>query len=102
MVKTGVKAYFGEDEVLILANRSSNPMKKGLVLSNSIGVIDADYYGNPDNYGHIMLAFYNMGDSDITISKGDAIGQGIFYKFLTSDDDTANGSRLGGFGSTSK
>ncbi len=102
LVKTGVKSYFGENEVLILANRSSNPMKKGLVLANSIGVIDADYYGNPDNDGHIMFAFYNFGDSDIKISKGDAIGQGVFYNFLTADNDTANGSRVGGFGSTNK
>ena len=102
LVKTGVKSYFADDEVLILANRSSNPMKKGLVLANSIGVIDSDYYGNPDNDGHIMFAFYNFGDSDIKISKGDAIGQGVFYNFLTADNDTANGSRVGGFGSTNK
>lgn len=102
LVKTGVKAYFGEDEVLILANRSSNPMKKGLIMANSIGVIDSDYYGNPDNDGHIMFAFYNVGDKDITISKGDTIGQGIFYKFLLTDDDSASGERVGGFGSTSR
>lgn len=102
LVKTGVKAFFGEDEVLILANRSSNPMKKGLILANSIGVIDSDYYGNPDNDGHIMFAFYNVGDKDITISKGDTIGQGIFHKFLLTDDDCASGERVGGFGSTNK
>ena len=55
----------GEDEVLILANRSSNPGKKGLILANSIGVIDSDYYGNPDNDGHIMFAFYNIKEEDI-------------------------------------
>ena len=102
LVKTGVKSYFGEDEVLILANRSSNPMKKGLVLANSIGVIDSDYYGNPDNDGHIMFAFYNFGDSDITLAKGDAIGQGFFQKFLVADNDASTGERLGGFGSTNK
>ena len=102
LVKTGVKAYFGEDEVLILANRSSNPKKKGLVLSNGIGVVDADYYGNPDNDGHIMFAFYNIGAEDVTVCKGDAIGQGMFQKFLVTDDDSATGERLGGFGSTSK
>lgn len=102
LVKTGVKAYMGEDEVLILANRSSNPGKKGLILANSIGVIDSDYYGNPDNDGHIMFAFYNIKDEDIEIKKGDAIGQAIFQKFLTVDNDLAEGTRLGGFGSTSK
>ena len=102
LVKTGIKAYMMEDEVLILANRSSNPGKKGLILANSIGVIDSDYYGNPDNDGHIMFAFFNVKDEDIEIKKGDAIGQGIFQKFLTVDEDVADGQRLGGFGSTSK
>ena len=102
LVKTGLKAYMQEDEVLILANRSSNPGKKGLILANSIGVIDSDYYGNPDNDGHIMFAFYNIKNEDIEIKKGDAIGQGIFQKFLTTDNDIAGGERTGGFGSTSK
>ena len=102
LIKTGIKAYMQEDEVLILANRSSNPGKKGLILANSIGVIDSDYYGNPDNDGHIMFAFFNIKDEDIQIKKGDAIGQGIFQKFLTVDEDLAEGERLGGFGSTSK
>ena len=90
----------GEDEVLILANRSSNPGKKGLILANSIGVIDSDYYGNPDNDGHIMFTFFNIKEEDIEIKKGDAIGQAIFQKFLVTDDDFAEGERTGGFGST--
>lgn len=102
LVKTGLKAYMGEDEVLILANRSSNPGKKGLILANSIGVIDSDYYENPDNDGHIMFAFYNIKEEDIEIKKGEAIGQGIFQKFLTVDNDISQGERMGGFGSTSK
>lgn len=102
LVKTGIKAYMGEDEVLILANRSSNPGKKGLILANSIGVVDSDYYGNPDNDGHIMFAFFNIKDEDIEIKKGDAIGQAIFQKFLVTDNDLADGTRTGGFGSTNK
>lgn len=100
LVKTGLKAYMQDDEVLILANRSSNPGKKGLILANSIGVIDKDYYGNSDNDGHIMFAFYNIKEHDIEIKKGDAIGQGIFQKFLITDNDVAEGLRAGGFGST--
>ena len=102
LVKTGIKAYMGEDEVLILANRSSNPGKKGLILANSIGVIDSDYYSNPDNDGHIMFAFYNIKDEDIEIKKGEAIGQGIFQNFLTTDNDVSQGERTGGFGLTIK
>ena len=102
LVKTGLKAYMGEDEVLILANRSSNPGKKGLILSNSIGVIDSDYYGNPDNDGHIMFAFYNIKDEDIEIKKGRRNRTSNIPKFLVTDDDIATGERKGGFGSTSK
>ena len=100
LVKTGLKAYMQSDEVLILANRSSNPGKKGLILANSIGVVDSDYYGNPDNDGHIMFAFFNFKDEDIEIKKGERIGQGMFQKYLVTDNDVTGGERTGGFGST--
>ena len=100
LVKTGLKAYMQSDEVLILANRSSNPGKKGLILANSIGVVDSDYYGNLDNDGHIMFAFFNFKAEDIEIKKGERIGQGIFQKYLVTDNDRAEGERTGGFGST--
>ena len=103
LVKTGIKAYCGEDEVLILANRSSNPMKKGLILANSIGVIDSDYYGNEDNDGNIMYAFYNFFPFDVTIKKHDIIGQAYFQNFLIADNDdelNTKETRKGGFGST--
>ena len=102
LVKTGIKAYMESDEVLIRANRSSNPGKKGLILANSIGVVDSDYYGNPDNDGHIMYAFFNFKAEDVEIKKGDRIGQAIFQKYLVTDDDIAQGERTGGFGSTNK
>jgi len=102
LIPTGIKAYMEDDEALYLYNRSSNPKKRGLVLANSVGVIDKDYYGNKDNDGHIMFAFYNVYDEDITIKKGEAIGQGVFAKYLLTDDDNAEGNREGGFGSTDK
>ncbi|MCI8384361.1 MAG: dUTP diphosphatase [Clostridia bacterium] len=100
LVKTGLKAYMQDDEVMMLYNRSSNPKKKGLILSNSVGVIDKDYYGNSDNDGHVMFAFYNIKEEDIMIKKGEAIGQAVFQKYLITDDDKAQGERVGGFGST--
>ncbi|MFG6319930.1 MAG: dUTP diphosphatase [Clostridia bacterium] len=102
LVKTGIKAYMEDDEMLLLYNRSSNPGKKGLVLANGVGVVDKDYYGNLDNDGAIMFAFFNIKDEDIEIKKGDIIGQAIFQKYLITDDDIATGDRVGGFGSTSK
>ena len=102
LIKTGIKAYMPDDEVLMLYNRSSNPKKKGLILANSVGVVDKDYYGNQDNDGHIMFAFYNIKDEDIEIKKGECIGQAIFQKYLLTDDDAAEGERISGFGSTSR
>lgn len=100
LVPTGVKSYMAEDEVLYLYNRSSNPLKKLLILANGVGVIDSDYYNNPDNDGHIMFQFINLLPFNITLKKGDKIGQGVFSKFLKTDTDNANGNRVSGFGST--
>lgn len=102
LVKTGLKAYCAPDEYYMLANRSSNPFKKGLVLANSVGIIDSDYYNNPDNDGHFMFAYYNFFDKDLEIKKGEVIGQVIFHKYLVVDNDNASGERTGGFGSTNK
>jgi dUTP pyrophosphatase len=101
LVKTGIKAYMQKDEVLYLYNRSSNPKKKGLVVMNGVGVIDADYYGNKDNDGEICFMLMNVnGSSTVFIEPGDRIGQGVFHKFLLADGDNASGTREGGFGST--
>lgn len=102
LVKTGLKAYCEPDEFFMLCNRSSNPGKRGLVMANSVGIIDSDYYENEDNDGHFMFAFYNFFDHDIEIKKGDVIGQAIFMKYLKVDGDNATGTRKGGFGSTDK
>ena len=101
LIPTGLKAYCQDDEYYILVNRSSGP-KKGLVMANSIGIIDADYYGNESNVGHFYFQYWNFGDKPLEIKKGDVIGQVIFQKYLTVDDDNATGMRTGGFGSTNK
>mgnify|MGYP000119692611 FL=1 len=102
LIPTGLKAYFLEDEVLILANKSSFPLKFGLILANGIGIIDSDYYENKTNDGHIQFMYYNISFKDITIKKGEVIGQAYFQKFLIADNDIASNHRTGGFGSTSK
>ena len=101
VIATGLKAYMQDDEYLGIHIRSSLAFKKHLNLINSQGVIDADYYNNPDNEGHIMIGLINFGTEDVFIQKGMRIAQAIFYKFLTADDDIADDSiRQGGFGST--
>lgn len=100
LIPTGLKAYMEDDEVLLLVPRSSSPKKQGIGFPHSIGVIDADYYNNVDNEGHIFVQCINLKEEDVTIKKGDAICQAIFQKFLITDDDRASGERVGGFGST--
>ena len=102
LVGTGVKAYMGDDEFLQLCNRSSNPLKNFLLLGNGVGIIDSDYYNNENNEGHIMFQFINFGLKDLTIKKGERIGQGIFLPFLKSDGDESEKTRTGGFGSSGK
>lgn len=102
LVPTGVKAYMQPGEVLYLYDRSSNPRKKGLVLINSVGVIDGDYYGNPANEGHIFAQMQNITDQTVVLKEGDRIVQGVFAPFLIADGDQADGVRTGGFGSTGK
>lgn len=100
LVPTGLKVAMNDDEVMLIINRSSNPKKRGLVLPNSVGVIDKDYYGNPDNDGHFYVQLINIKNQPYVIKKGDAIAQAIFIKYLLTDDDNASGKRQGGFGST--
>jgi dUTP pyrophosphatase len=97
LVPTGIKAFMEPDEFLMLVNRSSGPIKRGLVMPNSVGIIDADYY-NTDQ--EIKWQVMNIGTEDVEIKKGERIAQGIFMKYLKADNDSASGSRTGGFGST--
>ena len=55
LIPTGIKCQIDEGYYLQLALRSSTPMKKHLMLANGIGIIDSDYYNNPDNEGHIFI-----------------------------------------------
>ena len=86
-IPTGLKCYFGKDEVLLLVVRSSMGFKYNIRLCNQVGVIDADYYNNEDNEGHIWLMVQNEGDKSVEFKKGEAIAQGIFMKYLTTNSD---------------
>ena len=99
LVSTGMKCALDPDTYLELSVRSSSPLKYWLVLANGVG-IDADYYNNPDNEGEIFFQMINFTPYPIMLKKGDAIGQGIIKPYLTTEDDAAAGSRVGGFGST--
>ena len=101
LVPTGVKCELNSDTYLELSVRSSCPLKYWLIMANGVGIIDADYYNNPDNEGHIFFQIINLSPLDIQLKKGDIIGQGIIKPYFVTDDDYASGKRQGGFGSTS-
>lgn len=95
MVSTGITAKMGEDEELQLRCRSGLAAM-GLSLVNGVGTIDSDYYGK-----HIRFILINLGSEPITLVKGDRVGQGIFTKYLiTQDDQPRSTERKGGFGSS--
>ena len=96
----GVKCKLDPGTYLELSLRSSIPLKHWLLLANSVGVIDEDYYNNPDNEGEIFLQLINISPYPIVLRKGDRVGQGIIKPYLTVEGDEAAGIRTGGFGST--
>jgi len=100
LLPTYLKAKMNSDQVLKLYIRSSIPLNNYLMLGNGTGIIDADYYNNPENEGHIQFEVINFSPFDIFIKKGDIIGQGIFEKYKTTIDDKPGGDRTGGTGST--
>ena len=102
LVSTGMKCQLDPRTYLELSVRSSCPLKHWLILANSVGIIDADYYNNPDNEGEIFFQIINLAPFPIHLKRGDAIGQGIIKPYLTTEDDNATGERTGGFGSTDK
>lgn len=101
LVPTGLKCYMPVDEYLQLTCRSSSPIKRSLMLPNGVGIVDSDYYNNPNNEGEIFVQILNFGLEDVVIEKGERIAQGIFLRYLKVDEDTDNGKqRVGGFGSS--
>lgn len=100
LIPTGIKAFMAYDEYLAIHIRSSMAIKRRLALVNSTGIIDSDYYNNEDNEGHIMIAVLNYGTEPVHLEKGERVAQGIFSKYLITNDDDATGVRTGGIGST--
>lgn len=97
MLPTNVKAYMQEDEVLMLYARSSLAIKRGLILQNTTGIIDSDFFPH-----EIKVALRNTTDKPVTLLKNERCAQGIFLKYLVSDNGNLDNTRDGGIGSTKK
>ena len=102
VIPTGIKVCMNDNEFLAIYIRSSLGFKWDIRMCNQVGIIDADYYGNSENEGHIFVCLMNEGDKVLEIKKGDRIVQGIFMPFLITDDDKTTDIRMGGIGSTNK
>lgn len=104
IVDTGIRVKLTRKDIFpALFVRSSLPVKKNLIMLNSVGVTDLDYCGQDDS---LKLNLYNFGETSITIQKGERIGQIVFLKFekptiekVRKIEDFTENSR-GGFGST--
>lgn len=100
LLVTGIKCQLDDDKVLMLYPRSSLGIKKGFRLKNTTGVVDADYYNNRNNEGHIMFDFDSF--EEIDFHRGDKYMQGVIIQYFKVDEDNTNETRNGGFGSTNK
>ena len=101
MIPSGLKVNMEDADVMFIIIRSSLGIKKGLSIPNQTGVIDADYYNNPDNEGHFWICLKNNTNKQFDIKQGDRISQAIFIKYNKVDDDKPiKESRNGGFCST--
>lgn len=99
-IRTGIKAYMMENEALMLYGRSGMGIK-GLVLANTVGVIDADYYSNESNDGEIIVCLRNLSHTAQQINVGDKVAQVMFIATLPAvGGEVKNSTRKGGFGST--
>lgn len=100
-IATGIKVNMNIDEMLMIVIRSSLGFKYNTRMCNQIGIVESDYYNNPDNDGHLFIKIQNEGTADLVIKKGDRICQGIFVKFLTVDnEEEIKKERTSGIGST--
>ena len=100
-IPTGVRVRMEEDWVLSLYPRSGLGFKYRLQLNNTVGIIDSDYYYS-DNEGHIFAKLTNDSNEgkELSLNAGDGFMQGIFLPYGVTEDDAADGTRNGGFGST--
>lgn len=101
MIWTDVKAKFNADEALLINVRSSMG-KHPIMIANTQGWIESDYYSNPDNDGNIGVRLFNLGTEPYEIKVGDRIAQGMFIKYLEADNGNTDTERQGGFGSSGK
>ena len=101
-VPTGLKCRMDDGWFLMAVPRSGLGFKYYTRLANTVGIIDASYYNNIDNEGHMFVKLRNEGTKDLVVEKYDRICQMIFVPYGITEDDDVNTERIGGFGSSGK
>lgn len=100
LIPTGLVICTPPGHMLIIAARSSTPLKRGLMIANGIGIVDQDFCGPDDE---IKLQLFNFTDKPVEIKKGDRLAQGLFLKLDRVEWEevkTLPHQSRGGFGST--
>ncbi len=102
-VPTGIRVRIAPGWLLAMFPRSGLGFRYRLQLNNTVGIIDADYYGS-DNEGHIFAKITNDSNEGKTVSLEAGAGflQGIFLPFGITEDDQVTAERNGGLGSTDR
>lgn len=100
LVRTGLVIEVPTGYFLAIFARSSTPLKRGLIVANGVGVIDPDYSGPNDE---VMIQVMNVSDSDVKVSRGDRLAQGIVLpapRVVWEEVNELREMTRGGFGST--
>ena len=100
LVRTGLVIEVPTGYFLAIFARSSTPLKRGLIVANGVGVIDPDYSGPNDE---VMIQVLNVSDSDVKVSRGDRLAQGIVLpapRVVWEEVSEIREVTRGGFGST--
>ena len=101
LIPTGIRAQIAPGWALLLFPRSSLGFRHRLMLCNTVGVIDSDYY-YAENQGHILVKVFNGGDGPVTLKRGERFCQGIFLPYGLAQEEQVTARREGGLGSTGK
>jgi dUTP pyrophosphatase len=100
LVGTGLVIEVPNGWFLGIFARSSTPLKRGLMVANGVGVIDADYCGPADE---IKIQVLNITDAPVMVRRGDRLAQGIVLQAPRVEWNKVaevTSATRGGFGST--
>jgi dUTP pyrophosphatase len=101
LVPTGLVIEVPAGHFLGVFARSSTPLKRGLMVANGVGIVDADYCGPTDE---IKIEVYNFTAAPVRVEAGDRLAQGVLIPYVraewTEESRLGRTDDRGGFGST--